>query len=689
MKSAGWAKALLPLLLFTQGSNPPGREVLPLAPARDSTPTARVCALHDYGTPRTDFPRRSDDPLWHPQINLLVEGPDSAIYTTSPSGGKDNRGRGVIYKISPIDGKVTLLYNYDGAMGAGPRGGLTTGRKPDGSFNGYFYGTTYGGGSSKVGTVFRIAPGATRPDTLYNFRNGGMGGVVPPRCPTWPRCPYSPQELVDAAGAYPTSAPVMAADGNLYGITSYSWNQGFGVLYRLPPSGGPRSLRGLCVFDQRQARKPDMAPLVCNSKGFGGSSVIAGDGGRVLYGTTTGGHGTVFKATLGGAVTTLHEFNLADGSKPFSILQGRDGNLYGTTWAGGPIGAGVVFRLNPNTGEFTILTSFPAYRGFWPGATPIGGLVEKVDTSLYDPTRVDTNLYGATKFGGRERRGALYRIRTDGTGFKVVHSFPWQWNVNGRSPLGTPLLHSNGFIYGTTFQGGTYDKGVFYRLSGMNLRDLPNLTVAPKFTAPPAAPGSGGTALRDNLVEVRTGVGAWQTFKPGTRTPDYVGTDGIRIDVRSCRNAHVVQFIWREEIMATNPPTWREGRRDQGYDLTTNPADPKWDTDVGRAGPPNPFFDQVPHNPRLVGPFSLTVWDQPSMDATDPTKLGVAEDTRRAHFRSYLFCNCELVRLVTWTREEVGSSSPKYTGLSLRNTTDADLAWVNQRLKEQKFIPVP
>jgi uncharacterized repeat protein (TIGR03803 family) len=128
--------------------------------------------------------------------------------------------------------------------------------------------------------------------------------------------------------------------------------------------------------------------------------LIQGNDGS-LYGTTrTGGpsgFGTIFKVTTGGVLTVLHSFAVADGTFPTGVLvQATDGNLYGIAFSGGDVscsyggysGCGTVFSITPG-GTFTTLHSFDRTDGMWPYA----GLVQGTDGNLYGTTSGDVGLH--------------------------------------------------------------------------------------------------------------------------------------------------------------------------------------------------------------------------------------------------------------------------------------------------------
>jgi uncharacterized repeat protein (TIGR03803 family) len=129
------------------------------------------------------------------------------------------------------------------------------------------------------------------------------------------------------------------------------------------------------------------------------------EGGTGTGGICTSGCGTVFKTTLSGGLTTLHNFDLTDGADPAAqLVQAEDGTLYGTTAFGGTSSAcsdlyhcGAVFKMTLS-GTLTTLYSFCSQGGCTDGFTPTGALVQAEDG----------NFYGTTPYGGA---GGLY----DGT----------------------------------------------------------------------------------------------------------------------------------------------------------------------------------------------------------------------------------------------------------------------------------
>jgi len=178
-----------------------------------------------------------------------------------------------------------------------------------------------------------------------------------------------------------------------------------------------------------------------------------------LYGTTASGGtanaGVVYEVNPGGHVTTLYNFTGgADGGYPLGeLIRDPAGNLYGTTVYGGTAfggtaNAGVVYRLDPG-GRETVLYSFT---GLYDGGNPTAGLIR--DSS--------GNLYGTAEFGGFPYFcGVVFKVDTSGNE-TVLYSFTG--GNDGCYPAGGVIRDSAGNFYGTTYNGGSADAGVVFKL---------------------------------------------------------------------------------------------------------------------------------------------------------------------------------------------------------------------------------
>ena len=267
-------------------------------------------------------------------------------------------------------------------------------------------------------------------------------------------------DLTGPNGYYPT-ALVQGTDGNLYGATygsivgppGHHTSTG-GIVYKMTPAGEQTVLYTFCT----QPNCPDgdaPNPLLLATNGnfygttpYGGAHPVVVENGPP-YG------GTIFEITPAGELTTLYSFcaqtNCADGSNSYSsLLQGTDGNFYGTTSRGGANGGGTIFRVSP-AGKLTTLYSFPSMT------------VSNLDMALIQGTNGD--FYGTTESGGANAKGTIFKITPTGK-LTTLYSFCSQANcADGSYPEAGVIQATDGNFYGTTYSGGAGNFGSVFRIT--------------------------------------------------------------------------------------------------------------------------------------------------------------------------------------------------------------------------------
>jgi uncharacterized protein (TIGR03437 family) len=340
----------------------------------------------------------------------LIQGMDGNFYGTTSGAGKFG---GTVFKVTPA-GTLTTLYTFPPI----PSGGSDLKSGVIQASDGNLYGTTYGGGPSGDGTIFRITTAGVFM-TLYNLNR------------------YDD-------GANPYAGLIQASDGNLYGTTgsggpngvyANGYFFGYGTVFKITLAGVFTPLHSFSIDD-------GVSPY--------GGLVQASDGN--FYGTTLDGgathQGTIFRMTPAGLFTVIYGFIGTQGLNNvpgFALIQGVDGNLYGINSNGGG-GFESVYKITPE-GVFTAPYNFNANI---PDGLTLNTLVQGTDG----------NFYGTASTGGANGYGTIFRITPGGT-FTTIYSFD---GTDGKYPQTALVQGTDGNFYGTTSNGGASLNGTVFRL---------------------------------------------------------------------------------------------------------------------------------------------------------------------------------------------------------------------------------
>jgi uncharacterized repeat protein (TIGR03803 family) len=378
----------------------------------------------------------------------LVQGTDGAFYGTTGGGGAS--GNGSVFKVSADGSSFALLHSFDVTSGANPRAGLVQGT------DGAFYGTTFFGGASGNGAVFKVSADGSAFSLIHSF------------------------DFTN--GANPEAGLVQGTDGAFYG-TTYSGGAFFGggTVFKISADGSSFSV--LHSFDSTNGSQPR-------------AGLVQGTGGA-FYGTTyrggASGRGTVFKVSAdGSSFSVLHSFDSTNGANPkASLVQGADGAFYGTTTSGGASDSGTVFKVSADGSSFSLLHDFAG--GPADGSQPQAALVLGTDGAFYGTT------YSG---GGSNDNGIAFKISTDGSSFSLLHNFTAGF---GSNPIGL-VQGTDGAFYGTTIYGGALDEGTVFKVSD----DGSSFSVVHTFGPTTAANPFAG------LVEGTDGAFYGTTFSGGT-----------------------------------------------------------------------------------------------------------------------------------------------------------------------------
>jgi uncharacterized repeat protein (TIGR03803 family) len=367
----------------------------------------------------------------NPQLSLVLSG--SMLYGTSSYGGK---GSGVVFGINTNGGGFTNLHSFSPTSG-GDDFGEYLGTNADGAqplglliSGNTLYGVANYGGTGGYGTVFKLNTDGTQFTTLYSFTNGNDGAY--------------PRNLVLSGGAlYGLSTGGYESDNSL--IESF-------VVYMIETNGG------------------GFTPLYQSTAGYwpgglalsGDTLYIAADVDAYPYNICT-----IFDLNTNGL--DLQTFWALD---PYT--NGANVNadpiivsnvLYCTAPEGGSGTSGTVFSISTSSREFNLLHAFSMTTGNYP-YTNNEGAQPGVPVVLSGNT-----LFGTASGGGNASNGTLFQVKTDGTCFRVLHTFsafnsPFSifGNCDGAFPASQLVVAGNS-LFGTALRGGIYGNGTIFALA--------------------------------------------------------------------------------------------------------------------------------------------------------------------------------------------------------------------------------
>jgi uncharacterized repeat protein (TIGR03803 family) len=385
--------------------------------------------LHNFGTTSSD-----GDQL---VAGVIIDAAGN-LYGTAQQGGVDQNG--IVYELSPSAGGwlETILYSFTGKSDGGwPSSGLIL------DAAGNLYGTGYYGGAqspdcspSGCGVVYELSPsvGGGWIQTVIHTFHGGVGGYGP------------------FAGL------TMDAAGNLYGTAAYG-GLGYGVVYELSPSSAGWQYKPLHAFTNGPDGNEPNAGVTLDATGNLYTATLYG--GQPSAGCPDG-CGAIIKLTptTGGTWTgsLVHDFKDADGAIPGGgVAVDAAGNVYASTQFGGSSGLGTVIELSPSGSGWrkTRIYDFNSSNGA--GYNPDCNLV--LDSS--------GNVFGTTPLGEKPGTGgSVFELSPASGGtftMKVLHAF--SSNNDGMKSYSGIVFDSAGNIYGTTADGGLYNKGTVYELT--------------------------------------------------------------------------------------------------------------------------------------------------------------------------------------------------------------------------------
>ncbi len=361
----------------------------------------------------------------NPYAGVTLKSGD--LYGTTVVGGRYSWGTVYQAKRSENNKWSVSPLSYFPISGAGPQAGVVFG--PDGSL----YGTTSSGGNGD-GNVVEL----TAPSTICKVAF----------------CPWTENELhIFPGGADDGAQPglgdlIFDQQGSIYGTTLWGGQSGLGTVYQMTKAGSTWTESVLYSFSGPEGSGP-----------VGG--VIFDNNGNLFGIATRGGPsdvGTVFELKyvvgVGWTEAVLYSFqNSGDGARPYGgLIFDNAGNLYGTTANGGSGQSGTVFELTPSgdTWSFHLLYSLTGYGG-------CGSLASLAMDGAGD-------LYGTTYCAGAYHLGNIFKLSRVGNSWVYTSVHDFTGSGDGAYPVSNVTIDTDGTLYGTTNEGGTYGAGTIWTI---------------------------------------------------------------------------------------------------------------------------------------------------------------------------------------------------------------------------------
>lgn len=337
--------------------------------------------------------------------SAIVKAQISELWGLADVGGTNTSG--IIFKINFDGTGYTLVDTLNGLKGGTAPGSLIRAR------NGTLYGMTLNGGANNFGIIFS-----------YDVFTNTFTKII---------------DFNSSNGKQPFGSLFEASNGKLYGMTQAGGNYNMGVIFCIDPTDN--SFTKLYNFTILSGTIP------------AGNLMEASNG--LLYGMTssggTNGYGTIFSFdTSTNSFVKLHNFNGADGKSPLgSLVQPKNGQLYGMTYLGGAYTKGTIFTLDISTNNYSVIFNFNSTNG----QNPIGNLLQADNGKLY----------GMTPNGGSSNSGIIFSIETTNNIVAKEYDF-----TGGAGPNGSLIEASDGNLYGMTENGGTQNKGTVFSFNTSN-----------------------------------------------------------------------------------------------------------------------------------------------------------------------------------------------------------------------------